>query len=255
MTEINVLIKVNPGREGVPMKKLASIYEDVHRFFIQSLSDLGAAPKNISLHNFHNSSVVCRACLSGDLEEGTAKAFSGEFLRLIRLDPLREQWDGQLSTKSLSVYSEIGRHLDSDEYLEFALADSANDVDYESADWIKVSKSQTARVAELLTRSITYFGAIYGKVHALYKESSNPHFSVREAINGTLVSCYYNEDQYPEVLDLLNDKDAFVHVSGLIYADNVNAEIKSLQCFEMSRADQLGLEVDARSEDRPGLHD
>jgi hypothetical protein len=48
-------------------------------------------------------------------------------------------------------------------------------------------------------------------IHALHKESDDPHITIREQVSRNLVKCYFSKEHYDEIVDLLRDRDAVVY--------------------------------------------
>lgn len=114
----------------------------------------------------------------------------------------------------------------------------------EAEDTVSASKRNPPKqqVGGLKGGVANYFGEIYGKIYALFKESRQPKIQIREHTFGWLVDCFFTDDMYHAVVDLLNDKEAIIFVEGHVEEDLLTGAIVSVQATDFKPAPQFSLE-------------
>lgn len=226
MAKLRIRLKINPGRIGTPLKKFSLVSQDLHGFLRAAVYDLKLQEKDADwiAKDFANGSAEFTAENLGSFGVQEAQEFHSAVHKIVSFDPARERLDGPFKKSTLQQYTRIGAHLDADEYIEVGFYGELEKVQ----DWQRLSKRQSVEISESLLETIEYVGAVFGKIHALYKEASPPYFNLRDLDTGGLVNCYYKVSHYGEVIEVLRDKDAFVHVGGLVRANMIKHEIESI---------------------------
>lgn len=234
MAKIRIAIEINKGRIGAPLRKLALVYENLNRFFSYAAEDLNIdLVSEFQAVDFRNGSVGCVVQLPADINENDVALYRGEVEALIAFHPDTttniSRWMGRLTPRTLDQYSKLGQHLDFDEPVEISFIEAANDYEWDNLSWKRITKEHTRQISEIITEHINYYGAIFGKIHALMKESERPHIQIREALSKAIVNVYFRSSDYEAVVKLLDDHDALIHVAGIIHADRVKNEIVSVE--------------------------
>lgn len=102
-----------------------------------------------------------------------------------------------------------------------------------------MTAAHAAALTASLKTQVDYHGAVLGLIHSLYKEAERPHFDLRDANRGGLVKCFYPRELYPEVIAALNDRERYVHVSGMVRANRIDKAIESIAVERIEPAEQL----------------
>lgn len=236
MARLRIRVKVSPGRLGAPLQKLSSITNDLHSF-LKSVSDdmdIDTSGEEWIAIGFGDGSAIFTATNTGSYEIHKAELFHSEIKALVKHDPVRQRLNGKLSHTTVSKYAAIGSHLDPDEHIDLGFFES--DKDSEPQEWGKVSRNITEGLVAKLVSERQYLGAVFGKIHALYKEVDGPHFTLREVDKGDLVRCYFKDKDYDEVICLLTNKNAYIHVGGMVFANLITGKIESIQAEKYSVA-------------------
>jgi hypothetical protein len=61
-----------------------------------------------------------------------------------------------------------------------------------------------------------YLGSIQGIIHSIITEGKNTSFKIRELYSNNLIPCYYNKNQYNDIVAVLKTQGAVIHVQGWI---------------------------------------
>jgi hypothetical protein len=91
-----------------------------------------------------------------------------------------------------------------------------------------------------LTDTISYHGSVQGIITALFKDRtiySKPHFRLRELYSDELIPCYYSYGLYEQVIEVLHDEEAIVHVAGNILASRNDRKPLQMQVKKMVSAE------------------
>lgn len=234
MATIRFRIKVNPGRRGAPLKKLAQIYDDLGSFLSSAAGDIGVPVGSFLLCDFQNSSVEATVEAEVDSDESAVHEYTAEIRNLIKFQGHAQKWRGRLKPKTLKHYVAIGSHLDYDEHIEFGFA--ANEPAWS---WERIEKEQTKTVSDTLQELLEYVGAIIGLPHTWYKESDEPHFNVRDIETDVLIPCYYRPEHHASVVSLFEKQRAMAHISGVVTANSLDGTIERINLEQCEPIDSF----------------
>lgn len=238
MAKIRIAVEFNRGRSRASLSRFGSLCSDLNKFLVSAAKDVGIDIGEFSAFDFTNRSVAFKA-ESPDIEDAKAAKYRGEIRELIAYEPSKGTWKGVLTGRSLKSYSTISEHMELDDTLEIALLDSANEDQWDSFSWLQIKKRHAEAIAEFISEPISYYGSVFGKIHSLFKEGDEPHFTLRESVSNRLVACHYRNEDYATIYDLLKERDAHVHVAGIIVFSREMNEIESIDCERMKRVSEL----------------
>lgn len=105
--------------------------------------------------------------------------------------------------------------------------------------WYPITLESADRLSLLVQPLIEYEGTVFGVVHAVYKEGSNPHFDLRDLSRGSLVKCYFNDSLWPHIVKALAIRDNRVHVSGRVRANRIDRVIESVVVGRIEPTERL----------------
>ena len=229
MPRIKVRVEIKKGGVGVKLHQLADISEQALLFLTMLCKDAGIHVEReqwIAL-NFANESVDydCETETEHDLPEirmvnaGVRAIASEEFITPSEL-PF------QMRRGTIRQFSNIAATLDSGQIIQFGIyRDPLNG----AMDRLFLDKAKASRIQKEVPEFVDYYGAIQGLIHALHKESDDPHVTIREQVSGELVKCYFSKEHYDEIVELLRDKQAVVYAEGLISENVITGAIKSMR--------------------------
>ncbi len=95
------------------------------------------------------------------------------------------------------------------------------------------------QIAATAVANSKYRGVAQGILHAWFKEATPPYFDLREAATGRIVKCFYDKDDYPQIVRLLEKKTAIIQVIGMITANMVDRKIEEIKAEKFSIAEEL----------------
>lgn len=234
VAKIVIAVELNRGRPKTHLREMGAICTNLNKFLTSAAKDLGIMGAEFKASDFRNASLQFKTEFDGVGEE-KKNAYVSQIKQLVHYHPGTHGWRGLLSAESLSHYASITEPLHSNGTLEIALQDPANDESWEELEWLSLKRSQAQEVLESITKKASYYGGVVGAIHALFKEVSDPHFSIRDHVSGKLITCYYSESQYSDVANLLKDRNAKVHISGIICFNRVKGEIESVNCERLEQ--------------------
>ena len=228
MSQLKIRFEINPGRVGAPLDKLAQIAGEAELFLRMVCEDVGLkVPKGEWLAtNFQNNSVDFDAVHSGDYGENNIHQFNGGILDVASYDPDRQKINGKIRAKTYSQYAKLGNALAVDEKIGIGVFDNGN---VEPTKWRYLDKAKAIKISATLQEKISYYGSIFGNIYTLFKGAKPQYFTLREHINGELVSCYFGADLYPDVIKALESRKANIYVHGLITAFRSARKIESVR--------------------------
>jgi hypothetical protein len=76
-------------------------------------------------------------------------------------------------------------------------------------------------------------------MHSWFKEASPPYFNLRESVSGRMVKCFYDKEDYPHVVSLLQKKNAIIQVIGMVTANLVDRRIEEVHAQKFAIAEEL----------------
>lgn len=230
MKKVKLKVRINKGTRGVPLKKMASITDEIGKF-------LDLFCKDLSIN------IPADGWLATDFKDGSC-LYTVESLKEIEVEKERDfnriftdlakhrKLNGRVSKPTYYQYSRIVESITPDESVEFGLLDGER----EPGDWFELTKEQSEEIESIVQNIIEEKGAIQGLFHAWFLKSDTPHFTIRELSTENLINCYYDSKDYDLIHSLTEKPDGVVHVSGLITWDTLTKKITKLKAekFEVA---------------------
>lgn len=238
MRILRVRVELNKGRKGIPMHKLASITDEIQKFFLRVGLDLGIpAPKEQWLAvKFGNGSVAYDAEYQGRVPEESLREYYSELTKLPQLAHSPERVASRLSPSTILQFVRIAEPIDEDEEVRFGLY---NNGVRKPTEWHSLTKSISRQIANTVASAEKYRGVAQGIVHSWFKEASPPYFNLRESVSGRIVKCFYEKNDYEHVVRLLQKKNAIVQIVGMITANLVDQRIEEVHAQKFAIAEEL----------------
>lgn len=220
MAKIRVRLELNKGRTGAPLAKLGRIAEQADKFLssLASDCDIDAKPGEWLAVNFRNGSVSYDAEFQGEVNEAAAEIYSKSLMFVVDFDPDIEGTNGVVKSRSLLEYSKIGSLIDPDEVIGIGIYHPGSD----KPKWRRISYNNASRIRAQLETPLPGYGSVQGIVHAWYKESRDPYFSVRELSTDTLVRCHYSPSLYADVARVVQERNTVIVAEGAISYDRAS---------------------------------
>lgn len=229
-------VGLNRGRGPVSFKHLSTLTDEINSFLRRLGEDAGLSDsanqwlatkvEDGSFLSVAEPDQEVSPEVSAHLEEMMAAIVNGLSLQAQALG---------VSERTRLEYADLAKRAESTHVpVEFGLYSSL--LDDKQPAWHRV----TVEKAQLLTNTVSpyldYMGALQGVVHAWFKESSEPHFQLREASQNQLINCYYRAEHYADVLRAVAHRQESVHVSGLVRANRMEKCIESIRAVRIKNA-------------------
>ena len=227
MARLRISIRLNPGRNGVPLRKLALVSSQLLTFLESATIDLDLKSESEErpmwiASNFTNESVGFENEHSGIFKDYDAKLFGSGIEHLIEADPTKDEIIGRFKAPTIQHFAKIGEPLDSNEILKVGVFNGAG-----SVQWKDYTKQRSEDLVQSLTRRVKYIGTVFGELHAWYRNSN--YITLRDLDTNELVRCNYNSEDYEKVYELWQDRTARIYIGGLVSADLTTRKIDSLK--------------------------
>jgi len=237
MARLRLRLKINEGRIGAPLDKLAEIAKETERFLRMLGDDLKLKMEKGEwlARNFENGSVGFDADFQGDVPENIAHQYDTGLRHVASFDPDVSDRLPFVSDATILQYTKIGEILDPDERAKIGFYNGIDGA--EPKEWAELSHRQAIRVKRGIEAPILAYASAQGIVHSWFKEAG--FFWLRELSTQALVKCVYAPKQYEAVHKATQNKTAVLHVHGMGSYDRAKRAINELTVEDLSVASLL----------------
>ena len=241
MERIKIRIQINKGKEGAPLSKLASINKETERFLRLLGEDTGlpVSKGEWIATNFENNSVDYDIAFLGDYETTHMQEFNKGMLFTTNYEPEQKKLNGRVRHETLRQFAKITDSLDIDEKIDFGLYETGKE---KPAEWKPLTKERADRLKRALEAKVEYYGTIYGVVHALFKGTDPPYFTINDYLTQNRVKCIFDDAYYNEVLEALKTRKGIVYASGMITSERISRQIEKLIVSKIHPAPKMSEE-------------
>jgi hypothetical protein len=233
MNRIRIPVILNKGKIGIPLYKLSAIVKETENFLKMLAEDIalpGDKKQWLGL-DFKSNSVDFIAEYTTPVELSKALQFANTF------DNIRRGKDVPgVRGNTRYQYASIAEQLDEDEIIEFGIY---KDPESLIAEFFPLSKKDLPMIIGEIQGAVESYGAVQGVIHSVFMGSQPKHFFLRELSTDNLIKCIYSSGQYPELVKVLREESAVVHVYGLITTDMVNLKIEQMVMQQIEAAERL----------------
>jgi hypothetical protein len=212
MASFRIRFRLNPGREGIALGKLARQTENIDVFLRALVRDMGDkdSPDLWLAKDFQNGSLISTMEYQAVSDAEKIDRFNAIVGDLINHNPgTGGSFVGSAST--VEKFAKLGKGLDAGEELGIGLFDSKTG---EAGEWSNVSKLHFEEVGKSVPAEVKYVGAVMGYTHDWVKGAKEPYITIRELNSGSLVKCAYADHDYPRIAEIFSKKMAVVIVEG-----------------------------------------
>lgn len=234
MPSLKIRLKLNEGRLGVPLEKLADVAKDMKVFLSMLTADLGFPNEEWIASNFSNGSVMfdCQR-LSVDTKQHER---GQQALRSVITNDRFNTVNTLIRPATRLQYSQLAKRIDPGEIIKLGLY-SNGEVDPKT--WYDFSREKAEQIKIEENRKARYYGEIQGRVHSFYKEARRPHLVVRELSTRALVYCYFKREMYNTAVETMNEPDGVIFVEGDVTEDLGKGVIESINVADFRPAPRL----------------
>jgi hypothetical protein len=216
MSKLKFRMRFNEGRKGIPLEKLEKIATETRRFLESVSSDL-ALPESIRWlgSDFQNRSLSYAVEGDSPVTPEQSQHFNSGVAMMIK-----GKVPSFFTNETAARFYGIAKPLDPGERVRFGLYPNGR------VRWSDLTPDKVIPIRKQES-TVCYIGAIQGRFHSWYTESSPPCFYIRESSSQLLIKCEYrDESMYDQLLKAIQDKRSVLHVHGEIRADRSSRQIE-----------------------------
>jgi hypothetical protein len=236
MAEIRIKIELNKGRRGVFLHKLANIGQETEKYLRMLSEDVGLSiskGKWLAV-DFENGSVAFFAECVEQASNEEEDIFNEAFISVADYDPTKDSPPSRIRPATLRQYAEIVNNIDDEESVGFGIHTHKKATPIE---WKYLSKPRADAIVYNIDRTVSYHGAIQGRVHSLTKGVKPPYIDVRDLVTGKLIKCYFERNIYDDIVKILKDPDAVIHISGKFQVNKMDRKIECINIDKIVQAE------------------
>ncbi len=236
MAKIRLKVKINKGKEGIPLEELAIISEDIHKFLscVNADTEINVDNKNWIAKNFKSSNLNYIIENIDQVEEKSVNKYNNKLREIMSAQAT--MFENGASEDTIKQYAQITKHLKPNESIKFGLFTNGDYDSKEPNETFSLNEDTSLKIQEIQKEiigfeqkdTIEYHGSVYGIIHAWHKESDKPFLKIRDLTTTSFIDCFYPEIEYQKIYDLFKKREFIVYVSGLIKADRLQRRIKSI---------------------------
>lgn len=220
MEKLKFRIRLNKGRKGIPLSKMADISAHTLKFIESVCEDIAIKTEEWVALDFKNGSLEYAVENFANVNAAQIKTFNEEMGGLM---------NGGIEKSRLSLatrvrYAKIASPIDPDEVVEFGLYKNGG----KEPSWHELSKEKSTNIVSGIQTEIEGIGAVQGVPHTWHKESTPPYFTFRELSSDVPMKCFYKKSDYSIVHSLFKTKTAIVHIGGTVTYNVVGRNIEKI---------------------------
>jgi hypothetical protein len=231
MPNLKIRLKLNEGRLGVPLEKLAEVAKDMKLFLSMLTADLGIPNDEWIASNFSNGSVMFDCQRLGvdakQYEQGQ------QALHSVITNDRSHVISALIRPATRLQYSQLAKRIDPDEIVKLGLY---RDGELDPKNWYDFSREKAEQIQLEDSKKASYYGEIQGIVHSFYKEARRPHLVVRELATRALVCCYFKREMYNAAVETMNEADGVIFVEGDVIEDLGKGVVESISVADFRLA-------------------
>jgi len=234
MPNLKLHIELNKGKRGIALDKLEKVVQEMRRFLESMADDIELVePESWVSLDFTNGSLGFATEHPHDVAASKLSRFNDAIIALAR-----SEFPNSIQRSTANKFFDLAATLERSETVEISVFDERHvsipmQISYETY--------EVARRIKVLPWRES-IGSIQGKIHSLYKESKDPHFTLRELSTENLIRCNYGPDVYPDVIRALSVNDQVIHVRGTIITDTRGHSVHHVNVSEIRLAKPYGYE-------------
>lgn len=233
MATLKVKVIMEKGREGVSLDKLVNITGETLRFLNHVCNDLRVDEKKgkwigTKFSTEHSLVFDCEREI-GDPNKVRMgnKLLEAIFSRKENLSPVK------ISKATRIQYYRIASRIDSDESVDFGVYHNGNS---KEPVFYELNKKIASIIEHETASQSVYYGEIQGIIHSFYKETRRKKLILTELVSGNGVDCYFPDEMYHHMVQLLDDEEGIFFIEGEVTEDMKEGVIKSIEVADYSPA-------------------
>ncbi len=234
MDKLRVRVRLNKGKKGIPLNRMANVSGEIGKFLDLFCKDLSIKTnmKNWLATNFKEGSLIFTIESKTELNGGKEREFNSTFEGLISQKNVKEK----LSEATRLQFAKITSFAEPEDSVEFGLPSNG---DVEPDEWHEITTEKTSEIVSGVEATLKEYGAIQGTLQTWFKESTDAHFTLRELSTRTLIKCYYKQEDYEKVYSLFKMKNAVIYIGGAIALNIADKKIENIRVDRFDIADNF----------------
>jgi hypothetical protein len=239
MSKLHLRIKLNPGGIGARLDKLADVSSKADIFLRALAADVNLEMKKGELLalDFKNASIEFAIEYVGTAEERKVNHYNKTLKKITEYNPREIEQLEEIKPQTIKYYADIAESIEQDEKILFGIYENGS----QEPAWQPLSKQISKQINESLL-PIEYEGGIQAIIHSIFIEIERPYFKARELSSETLITCYYKNAHYDEIIRILETPHAIVHLTGTIKASKITRKIEDIKIKTIARAPHMAKE-------------
>ncbi len=217
MAKLRFRVEINKGGVGVSMSKLASITTETEKFLQMLVSDIVIEDTDGQwiAKDFDNNSVDFTSEYVGLVTTPDEHNFNEAANYITDEKIVFDNKPAKIKIATLLQYSYITKTFDADEAIRVGIFNGNGD---KVEEYRSLSKQHGFEIQQNLQvdDKIEYLGSIQGIIHSVVTEGKKTSFKIRELYSDNLIICYYNKNQYNDVVSVLEKQGAVIHIEGWV---------------------------------------
>lgn len=238
MSRVRIRVELFKGEEYIDLARLSALPEELNKLLRSIGDDAGILPldNDWKASEFKDGSLEFTAYSSDRLSTQVAARCAALSDAIFSGDADAVYKAGG-SDRTILQYAQFARKIRAGEVIRVGVFKTSRS--QKPVRWHHVTATNAAALTASIKTQVDYHGAALGLIHSLYKEAERPHFDLRDANRGGLVKCFYPRELYPAVIAALNDRERYVHVSGIVRANRIDKVIESITVERIEPTEQL----------------
>jgi hypothetical protein len=240
MARLRVRVELNKGRIGIPLAKLASVVDEIHRFFGKICEDVNVEASVedwLALH-FEEGSLAFDIENPSAVDDSSVTTFNRTLKRIGAFTASAADDYSDIPRATLLQYATIAKSIDADEKVIFGLYSEGED---QPGYRYELTKNVATDIEHYASKpeQTEYYGGVHGVIYSLVKEADRPFLNIRDLNTQKLIKCFYKKDMYEQIVGLLKKKEAVVYVYGLVRANRNERKIESIKADKFKISDDF----------------
>lgn len=208
MSELRVKIKLNKGRHGIPLQKLADVAKETEKFLEDFGHDLHLGNGEWLAEKFKNGSLSFDLVNPvPDLPEPVIHQAYEALKHVTDIKTSPESLAFGVRKSTLLQFAKIALPLSDDDSVEFGIYNSSSRPKIRT-----LTKRRAITIQKKISQTMRQYGAIRGRIIALFNSSCK--LWVQDILTGEQITCIFEPQIYSNVMQIMRTRDAIVTVEG-----------------------------------------
>lgn len=249
MEKLELDIEIKKGKNGIPLNSFVEVSQNLLEFLEKIGEDIGVkiSKNQWEAFGFREGS-VCLG-LKTDIPEKTfAEQYEEELEKYLDYKPPKSDIT-ILKMDTLKLKNKLSDPLKLGEEINIGIRKNGITKPDSFRKIIKQDSFEIAKEIEKYEKILEeqesseydYYGNIIGVIYYWQKEGREPHLLIKPNLGGEKIKCFYEQEIYADVYELLEKKENIVYISGLIKLDKKENKIISIKADKLKIDEELNV--------------